>query len=119
MLQLLRVVLRARLTGARTQAGDSRSYRAGWRTTPNSSSHWGTPSGGTARGRKMKACPLYLPAVAPMFNPSRDQVREFFIEAWRKHRAGEVLTPLASMESGRASCRERRGPTSKNPGGAA
>src|SRR3546814_19191931 len=32
-----------------------------------------------------------------MFNPSRDQVREFFIEAWRKHRAGEVLTPLDSM----------------------
>jgi len=32
-----------------------------------------------------------------MFNPSRDQVREFFIEAWRKHRAAEVLTPLESM----------------------
>ena len=29
-----------------------------------------------------------------MFNPSRDQVREFFIETWRKHRANEVLTPL-------------------------
>lgn len=32
-----------------------------------------------------------------MFNPSRDQVREFFIEAWRKHKAGEVQTPLESM----------------------
>src|SRR5690606_41894235 len=32
-----------------------------------------------------------------MFNPSRDQVREFFIETWRKHRAAEVLTPLESM----------------------
>lgn len=32
-----------------------------------------------------------------MFNPSRDQVREFFIETWRKHRATEVLTPLESM----------------------
>ncbi len=32
-----------------------------------------------------------------MFNPSRDQVRNFFIEAWRKHRAREVLTPLESI----------------------
>lgn len=32
-----------------------------------------------------------------MFNPSRDQVREFFIETWRKHRANELLTPLESM----------------------
>jgi hypothetical protein len=32
-----------------------------------------------------------------MFNPSRDQVREFFIEIWRKHRLNEVLTPLESM----------------------
>jgi hypothetical protein len=29
-----------------------------------------------------------------MFNPSRDQVRNFFIDSWRKRRAGEVLTPL-------------------------
>jgi elongation factor P--beta-lysine ligase len=29
-----------------------------------------------------------------MFNPSRDDVRRFFCEAWRKHRAGELLTPL-------------------------
>jgi len=29
-----------------------------------------------------------------MFNPTRDQVRQFFTETWRKHRAGEVLTPL-------------------------
>lgn len=32
-----------------------------------------------------------------MFNPSRDQVREFFIETWRKHRANDVLTPLEAM----------------------
>ncbi|NMG33288.1 DUF1841 family protein [Azoarcus sp. TTM-91] len=32
-----------------------------------------------------------------MFNPSRDQVRSFFIEAWRKHRAHEVLTPLEAI----------------------
>lgn len=32
-----------------------------------------------------------------MFNPSRDQVRLFFIEAWRKEQAREVLTPLESM----------------------
>jgi hypothetical protein len=29
-----------------------------------------------------------------MFNPSRDQARRFFIEAWRKHRAREVVSPL-------------------------
>ncbi len=29
-----------------------------------------------------------------MFNPSRDQVRQFFIDAWRKHRAREVVSPL-------------------------
>ena len=32
-----------------------------------------------------------------MFNPSRNQAREFLFEVWRKHRAGEVLTPLESM----------------------
>lgn len=29
-----------------------------------------------------------------MFNPSRDDVRQFFCAAWRKHVAGSVLTPL-------------------------
>jgi hypothetical protein len=29
-----------------------------------------------------------------MFNPSRDDVRRFFCEAWRKRRAGELVTPL-------------------------
>lgn len=32
-----------------------------------------------------------------MFNPSRDQVRSFFIDAWRKARAHEVLTPLETL----------------------
>ncbi len=31
-----------------------------------------------------------------MFDPSRDQVRDFFIETWRKYRAGQ---PLAGMEA--------------------
>ena len=31
-----------------------------------------------------------------MFNPSRDQVRDTFFEAWRKYRAGE---PLAGIET--------------------
>jgi hypothetical protein len=35
-----------------------------------------------------------------MFNPSRDQVRQFFIETWRKHRALELLTPLEAMALG-------------------
>jgi Domain of unknown function (DUF1841) len=29
-----------------------------------------------------------------MFNPSRDQVRQFFFETWRKHRAREALAGL-------------------------
>lgn len=29
-----------------------------------------------------------------MFNPSRDEVRGFFCETWRKSRGGELLTPL-------------------------
>ena len=32
-----------------------------------------------------------------MFNPTRDEVRNFFIESWRKYRAHEVLTPLEHM----------------------
>ncbi len=32
-----------------------------------------------------------------MFNPSKEQVREFFTEAWRKRREGGVLTPLEIM----------------------
>ncbi len=32
-----------------------------------------------------------------LFNPSRDQVREFFFALWAKSRAGEALTPLESM----------------------
>ncbi len=32
-----------------------------------------------------------------MFNPSRDQVRNFFIETWRKYREKEVLTPMESV----------------------
>ena len=31
-----------------------------------------------------------------MFNPSRDDVRRFFCEAWRKRRCGELVTPLES-----------------------
>src|SRR5690606_41408236 len=32
-----------------------------------------------------------------MFNPSREQVRQFFTEAWRKRTSGGVLTPLETM----------------------
>lgn len=32
-----------------------------------------------------------------MFNPSRDQVRQFFIDAWAKHRAQSVLTPMEDL----------------------
>lgn len=29
-----------------------------------------------------------------MFAPSQEQVRRFFCEAWAKHQAGQILTPL-------------------------
>ena len=32
-----------------------------------------------------------------MFNPSRDQVRDFFFETWRKYRAGESLAGLEAV----------------------
>lgn len=32
-----------------------------------------------------------------MFNPSKDDVRRFFCEAWAKHRRGGVLTPLEAV----------------------
>src|SRR5690625_6398804 len=32
-----------------------------------------------------------------MFNPSREQVRQFFIETWKKHRDQQVLTPMEQM----------------------
>ena len=32
-----------------------------------------------------------------MFNPTRDQAREFLFEVWRKHREAQVLTPLESL----------------------
>lgn len=32
-----------------------------------------------------------------MFNPSRDQVRSFFIDTWRKYRSKEVLTPMETI----------------------
>ena len=32
-----------------------------------------------------------------MFDPSRDQARLFFIEAWRKHLAADTLTPLEQI----------------------
>ena len=32
-----------------------------------------------------------------MFNPTRDEVRRFFCDAWKKHHEKELLTPLESM----------------------
>ena len=32
-----------------------------------------------------------------MFNPSKDEVRRFFCDAWRKHRQGGALTPLETI----------------------
>jgi hypothetical protein len=35
-----------------------------------------------------------------MFNPSREEVRRFFCDAWRKRDAREPITPLESMALG-------------------
>jgi hypothetical protein len=35
-----------------------------------------------------------------MFSPTREQVREFFIEAWRKYQAKEVLTAIETVAAG-------------------
>jgi len=32
-----------------------------------------------------------------MFNPTRDQARQFLFDTWRKRRAGELLTPLEDL----------------------
>lgn len=32
-----------------------------------------------------------------MFNPSRDQARQFFIDAWQKYQAREALSPLEDV----------------------
>ena len=32
-----------------------------------------------------------------MFNPTRDQSRQFLFDVWEKHRAGAALTPLESL----------------------
>jgi len=32
-----------------------------------------------------------------MFNPTRDQSRQFLFDVWEKHRAGSALTPLESL----------------------
>lgn len=32
-----------------------------------------------------------------MFDPSRDDVRRFFCETWRKRREGEILTPMEAI----------------------
>lgn len=32
-----------------------------------------------------------------MFNPSRDDVRRFFCDAWARHRRGGVLTPIEAI----------------------
>jgi len=35
-----------------------------------------------------------------MFTPTRDEARRFLFEAWRKHRAGEPVSPLEQQAAG-------------------
>ncbi|MEY3202508.1 MAG: hypothetical protein RIR70_2058 [Pseudomonadota bacterium] len=32
-----------------------------------------------------------------MFNPTREQVRRFYLDAWMKHQTGGVMTPLEAL----------------------
>jgi hypothetical protein len=41
--------------------------------------------------------PALLPEPTFMFTPSSDDVRRFFCEAFRKQRAGEILTPMDAI----------------------
>src|SRR5690606_22940053 len=87
--------------------GKPRSNRAGWRTTPNSSSHWRQAPAPAPRSpalprrqgaRAAVKCQGSLPYSLPYPCSTRPGTKsEFFVQTWRKHRAAEVLTPLESM----------------------
>src|SRR5690606_33445805 len=57
------------------------------------------PAGGCGRSRRhratMAATSSFLPSI--MFTPSSHDVRRFFCDAYRKQRAGEVLTPMDAI----------------------
>ena len=96
MLHLLRVIiLRARRDARRaSRPGAAARWTheaSGWQPIL----YRNGPGGRPAASAKMWTS--IANSLLQMFNPSRDQVREFFIETWRKHRASEVLTPLEIM----------------------
>ena len=96
MLHLLRVIiLRARRDARRaSRPGAAARWTheaSGWQPIL----YRNGPPGPPAASAKMWTS--IANSLLQMFNPSRDQVREFFIETWRKHRASEVLTPLEIM----------------------
>jgi hypothetical protein len=47
--------------------------------------------------RQCKENPALIPQENFMFNPTRDQARQFLFDTWRKRRAGELLTPLEDL----------------------
>src|SRR5512142_742469 len=47
--------------------------------------------------RQCKENPASLQQRQSMFNPSRDEARNFLFESWRKRRANELLTPLEDL----------------------
>jgi hypothetical protein len=51
-----------------------------------------------------------------MFNPSREQVRDFFFETWRKYRAGEPLAGLETVALDIALLHPEYHPVLDNPG---
>lgn len=50
-----------------------------------------------------------------MFDPSRDQARQFFIDAWRKHREGNVLTAMETLFVGIAEAHPEYHPLLEDP----
>ena len=98
MLHLLRVIiLRARRDARRaSRPGAAARWTheaSGWQPIL----YRNGPPGGARPAASAKMWTSIANSLLQMFNPSRDQVREFFIETWRKHRASEVLTPLEIM----------------------
>lgn len=35
--------------------------------------------------------------MSPVFDPSRDEARDFLVQSWRKHRARQLLSPLEAI----------------------
>ncbi len=65
--------------------------------TPSRRRAFGSPAADSVKYALAGRSGLSHALLYIMFNPSRDDVRRFFIDTWRKQRSGEILTPLEAM----------------------